>query len=330
MPRRKFSFSGFRGCELVLVVVDNITKIRVRIMHHIDHRMIIANLPANERARLTSRADAPALVRMAAHGSLIVLFGWAIAAGVPGWQLLLVPQGIVIIFLFTLLHESSHDTAFASPWLNAAVRTACGFAVFIPAIWFRYFHFAHHRHTHDPQNDPELASPKPETVWQYVKYLSGVPLWISMTGVLLRNASGRNRDDFVPQKAKGRVAREAQLTIAAYAALVMLSAFLGSALLFWTWLVPALLGQPFLRAYLLAEHTLCPHVASMLENTRTTFTNKLVRFLAWNMPYHAEHHAFPAVPFHKLPDFHLRVREHLVVTENGYVQFHKRMLSAFG
>ena len=24
-------------------------------------------------------------------------------------------------------------------------------------------------------------------------------------------------------------------------------------------------------------------------------------FLAWNMPYHAEHHAFPAVPFHNLP-----------------------------
>ena len=65
----------------------------------------------------------------------------------------------------------------------------------------------------------------------------------------------------------------------------------------------SLLGQPFLRAYLLAEHARCPHVANMLENTRTTFTTALVRLIAWNMPFHAEHHAYPAVPFHKLPRF---------------------------
>ena len=81
-----------------------------------------------------------------------------------------------------------------------------------------------------------------------------------------------------------------------------------------------LLGQPFLRAYLLAEHARCPHVANMLENTRTTFTTALVRLIAWNMPFHAEHHAYPAVPFHKLPRFHEFVRQHLRTTERGYVQ----------
>ena len=39
----------------------------------------------------------------------------------------------------------------------------------------------------------------------------------------------------------------------------------------------------------------------MLENSRTTYTNALVRFLAWNMPFHAEHHAWPSIPFHALP-----------------------------
>ena len=88
--------------------------------------------------------------------------------------------------------------------------------------------------------------------------------------------------------------------------------------------MPVLFGQPFLRAYLLAEHARCPHVANMLENTRTTFTTALVRFVAWNMPYHAEHHAYPAVPFHKLPRFHQIVRAHLRSTERGYVRFHRR------
>ena len=61
----------------------------------------------------------------------------------------------------------------------------------------------------------------------------------------------------------------------------------------------------------------------MFENTRTTFTNRAIRFLAWNMPYHAEHHAYPAVPFYKLPDFHELARAELKTTSDGYARFHQ-------
>jgi fatty acid desaturase len=37
------------------------------------------------------------------------------------------------------------------------------------------------------------------------------------------------------------------------------------------------------------------------------------------MPYHAEHHAYPAVPFHALPALHARVRERIEHLEPGYV-----------
>ncbi|MYF06606.1 MAG: fatty acid desaturase, partial [Rhodospirillaceae bacterium] len=49
-----------------------------------------------------------------------------------------------------------------------------------------------------------------------------------------------------------------------------------------------------------------------------TFTNRLVRFIAWNMPYHVEHHVYPAVPFHRLPAFHAVLRDRLSVTADGY------------
>jgi fatty acid desaturase len=55
-----------------------------------------------------------------------------------------------------------------------------------------------------------------------------------------------------------------------------------------------------------------------LENTRTTLTLPLVRLFAWNMPYHAEHHAYPAVPFHALPRLHARVRSRIEHVEPGY------------
>ena len=98
--------------------------------------------------------------------------------------------------------------------------------------------------------------------------------------------------------------------------------FRSDAALFY-WVLPVILGQPFLRAYLLAEHTGLPFVEDFWENTRTTLTGLPVRFLAWNMPFHAEHHANPAVPFHALPELHRREREKLKVVTPGYVAFHR-------
>ncbi|TGS93002.1 fatty acid desaturase, partial [Mesorhizobium sp. M8A.F.Ca.ET.213.01.1.1] len=100
------------------------------------------------------------------------LLGGLIAARVPLWPLLMLPQGILIVFLFTLLHETVHRTAFETQWLNDAVARLCSLAIALPADWFRYFHFAHHRFTQDPDNDPELAFPKPETLRQYIVHVS--------------------------------------------------------------------------------------------------------------------------------------------------------------
>jgi len=291
-------------------------------MAEIDHRAIITRLSPEERNLLTAKADQPGFLRLAIHGGLVVVFGCLIALRVPCWPLLIVPQGVLIVFLFTLLHESIHDTAFETPWLNRAASFVSGFLILLPPVWFRYFHFAHHRYTHDPDNDPELTTPKPETVGRYLLYLSGIPYWTGMARVIFTNAAGKNRDAYVPEKGRPKIRSEARVFLILYALLLLASLAARSDILLWAWIVPALVGQPFLRAYLLAEHTRCPHVANMLENTRTTFTTRLVRFFAWNMPYHAEHHAYPTVPFHQLPRFHAIVAAHLRSTEKGYVRFH--------
>ncbi|MBO6717027.1 MAG: fatty acid desaturase [Rhizobiaceae bacterium] len=290
-----------------------------------DHRAIIAALSHEDRQVITAKSDLPGLVRFGIHFGLVLALGSWIAAGGAYWQLLLVPQGILIAFLFTPLHEAIHDTAFRTPLLNRAVSWIAGTLLFLPPLWFRYFHFAHHRHTHDPDNDPELLTPKPKTVRDYAIYLSGFPYYRGMAQTLAANAMGTAQDRYVPPKGKRKMVAETRLLLGVYATLLVASLAAGSAVLVWVWLVPLLLGQPFLRAYLLAEHTLCPHVADMFTNTRTTFTNRLVRFLAWNMPYHAEHHAYPGVPFHQLPRFHAMVREHLRTTENGYRRFHAKL-----
>lgn len=293
-----------------------------------NHKQLIASLSDDVRSELTQKCDKAGLLNLATHAIALTVTSVWIANGFAGWQLVLLIQGIMLVFLFTLQHETSHFTAFNSAYLNKLVGWVCGILLCMPPNWFRFFHLAHHRHTHDPKHDPELAGSSNNSPAQFVWTVSGIPIWRFQIGILFKNAFGNPDYEYVPTSAIQKIKREARLIIVLYAAVFAISLAASSLILIWLWLLPVLLGQPFLRLYLMAEHGRCPHVANMLENTRTTYTNRLVRWLAWNMPYHAEHHAYPSVPFHQLPKFHEVAKEHLQITENGYIQFQSGTIQA--
>jgi fatty acid desaturase len=278
-----------------------------------------------DRAALTCRSDRAGLAHLAGHLGAIGLTSAIIMAGGPGWWLALPVQGVLLVFLFTLEHECTHKTPFASGWLNEAVGLACGAVLVLPFTWFRYFHLAHHKWTNLPGQDPELEGKPIRTRADWLWQVSGLPYWRSEIALLLRLAQGQEAPAWLPEGARARAGAEARALIVLYAFLAL--SLLWSPAALWLWLVPVLLGQPVLRLYLLAEHGDCPQVADMLANSRTTFTGPLVRFLAWNMPYHAEHHLWPAVPFQHLPALHTRIRGHLGVTAAGYAAFTRDYLS---
>ena len=295
-------------------------------MSQITHKTIVASLKPEVRKALLERSDAAGIKQAAKHFCLIIICGLYIYFNLPLWQLALVAQGILLIFLFTALHETIHGTAFKTPWLNSATAHFSGFIIFLPAGWFKQFHFAHHRHTNLPELDPELSEPKPRTFIQYCKYLSGIPVWVFHVKTLFINALAKNDDSFVAKNHRNQITKESRMYLLGYILLTVVSFIGDSTILLWLWIIPIILGQPFLRAYLLAEHTLCPEVNNMLLNTRTTMTIFFIRFIAWNMPYHVEHHTLPSIPFYKLPQFHQHLKDHLNVLENGYIEFHKKML----
>ena len=286
-----------------------------------DHR----KLPPALAEGLREKSDAPGLRHLAGHLGLIVLCGVWIGTGAPLWWLVIPVQGVLICFLFTLEHECTHATPFASARLSDWVGRLCGFLILNPFLWFRYFHFAHHRFTNLPGKDPELAGPKPETRAAWTWHVSGLPYWGASLALMVRLVLGREEAPYLPPRALPRIGREARWMAVLY--LLAALSLLVTPLLFWIWLLPVLLAQPALRLYLLAEHGDCPQVANMLDNTRTTFTTGIVRFLAWNMPYHTEHHVFPDVPFHQLPALHARMKEELRVTAPGYAAFTRDYLA---
>lgn len=287
----------------------------------IDHKAFLMSLSSDEKDRLTEKRNLAGLKHLVGHAGLILVLGALIAAKLPFWWLLMVPQGIAIAFLFTLQHECTHKTPFENEALNEWVGWAAGVAIFQPFLWFRYFHLAHHRHTNIPGQDPELAGEaKPENWNEMLWHLSCLGYWRDKVLLFRSNAIGRFEDPYLPKSTHGRLRQEARRMLVLYSVLAVFALFVWPTLI-WVWLLPLAFGFPVLRLYLLAEHGRCAKVVNMFENTRTTFTNVVVRFLAWNMPYHVEHHVYPQVPFYRLAEFHRVVQNHLRCTSDGYREF---------
>ena len=277
---------------------------------------------------LVERSDRKGLVHLALHVLTIAAAGAIYASAFDtAWMF---PAawlyGTTLVFLFAPLHETVHYTAFRSRWLNRAVSSVCGWILVLPPRYFRAFHLEHHRYTQDSERDPELAVAPPATRYDYLWRVSGLEYWTSRIRTTLVHAAGRVTEPYITPSERTAVVREARLYLASYAALAAVSTAAGSAAVLWFWLVPVVLGQPMLRLYLLAEHTGCPMVPDMLANSRTVHTNAIVRFLAWNMPYHAEHHAYAAIPFHALPRAHAALGPYVRVQSQGYARVHRELI----
>lgn len=279
-------------------------------------------LTREELTRLMERADGPALARIAWHlGVLIATGGLILALRGTAWVIPLVAvHGYALAFLFCPFHECAHRTAFRTRWLNVAVGRLTGVLTFRPYDNYRVYHWEHHRFTQDPERDPELQFPKPASPAGYVLTLTGLPYLRRRLADMLVLATGRAERPWMPVSEHRRLIAEARAQLAIYAAAAAVSVALGSPALLLVWLLPFLVGQAFLQPYLLAEHTGCGHTRDSFANTRTTLASALVRLFAWNMPYHAEHHAYPAVPFHALPRLHARVHDRLANVEHGYLR----------
>lgn len=277
---------------------------------------------------LSERSDAKGLARLASHALALVASGALVTAAAGTLWLLpaMLVHGIILVFLFSPLHETVHYTAFRDRRINQAVAWVCGAVLMLPPEYFRAFHFGHHRDTQDPARDPELIQPKPRTLRDYLLVLSGLPYWRERIATTLRHAAGRIEQPFIPRRRHTAVIREARVLLAIYGAVAVLSILAESTVALTLWVTPVILAQPALRGFLLAEHTGCPLVPEMLENSRTTMTNAIVRWLTWNMGYHAEHHAYPALPFHALPKAHGLLAERIAVQAPGYLSVHRGLV----
>jgi len=293
-----------------------------------------AIISAAELAQLQKRSDARGLVRFAGHLLVIAGTGALYASTIQrhisvAWQALAgVAFGFTLVTMFAAMHEAVHRTAFKSQRLNDAFGFIAGVLSFYNSTFYRPYHGWHHRFTQLPGKDPELEDRKPVNLTDYALQMSGLPWWLGKFRTHFSIALGRTAQyPFLTEHSAPLVVRSVRAQLAIYGVAAAASVALGYPYFVVYWLVPVALGQPLLRIILLAEHGGCTEDDNPLTNTRTTLTILPVRFLMWEMPYHAEHHRYPAIPFFALARTHRELGPHLLhVARHGYTGVHLKFL----
>ncbi len=234
--------------------------------------------------------------------------------------------GAVWATLFAPFHECTHLTAFRSRRLDAIGAWLTGIPFGMAPAVYREFHFAHHRFTHDPAKDPEIAGtpqlsnwPCTPRAWLYA--VSGLWLLQQKFQLMFRLALSSTAQAKLPPpwdepELRSRFIWESRVVALAWLTLALM-ALLGVRGAGWILfaLIPC---HAFQAIWLTTEHTGLPHEGTILIRTRTMQTAPFIRWWLWNMNYHAEHHAWPAVPWHALPGLHERVADYLEHESAGY------------
>ena len=294
-----------------------------------------ASIPRKRMKELMKRSDEPATRDTLLWLGLMLVFG---GLGVYFWGTwLAVPFFLAYGVLYgsggdSRWHECGHGTAFKTAWKNDLVYQIASFMMMRnPAIW-RWSHARHHTDTIIVGRDPEIVAMRPPKIFKILLNFFGLVDVMQACAQMVKHASGsmtEDEKDFVPQSEWPKVYRVARIWLAIYAVTLLACVAMNS-------ILPALfIGLP--RLYGAWHHLLCglTQHAGLAEdvldhrlNSRTVYMNPISRFIYWNMNYHIEHHMFPMVPYHALPELHNELRADFPKPYAGFWNAYKEIVPA--
>ena len=273
-------------------------------------------VPREIMRQLLVRRDGPAIRDTILWFALIISTGYATYRLWGTWWAILPYTIYAILYASTSdsrWHEAGHGTAFKTDWMNNALYEIASFMVMRESVVWRWSHNRHHSDTIIVGRDPEIAIPRPPDLKAIVMTFFNVRSYINYFRAIVRHSAGRMSADektFIPATEFSRVYRTARIYAAIYVAVIALSIYERSVLplmlvgftnFFGTWLMPI---------YGFTQHAgLAENVLDHRLNCRTVYMNPIHRYLYWNMNYHVEHHMFPLVPYHALPQLHMAVKD---------------------
>jgi fatty acid desaturase len=293
-------------------------------------------MPRKRMKELMERSDGPAI-----RDTLIWLVAF-ISFGIGGYVFWSTWWAVPFFFCYGVLygsssdsrwHECGHGTAFKTRWMNDVVyQIACFMIMREPTIW-RWSHTRHHTDTIIVGRDPEIAAMRPPAMLRILSNIFAVAHVCATTKSILLHATGRLSADeasFVPETERHKVFRVARIWLAIHLAVIALALSLQSWLpLIYVGVLPTMYGGWLTIYFGISQHAgLADNVLDHRLNTRTIYMNQIFRFVYWNMNYHVEHHMFPMVPYHRLPDLHEAVKADLPKPYGSTIEAYREIIPA--
>jgi fatty acid desaturase len=292
-------------------------------------------IPRKRMKELMRRSDQPAI-----RDTVVWLGSMALFGGLGAWiwgSWWCVPFFAAYGVLYgsasdSRWHECGHGTAFRTRWMNDVVYHIASFMIMRePTVW-RWSHTRHHTDTLIVGRDPEIVVMRPPRLAKVIANFFGlVDVPVAFYHMSL-HAAGRLTEEektFIPEMERAKVFRIARIWLAIYAATGAACLAMGS-------ILPAMvIGLP--RLYGAWHHVLCgiTQHAGLAEdtldhrlNSRTVHMNPVSRFVYWNMNYHVEHHMFPMVPYHALPQLHEAMKDDCPPAYGGLWEAYREIVPA--
>ncbi|WP_248920121.1 fatty acid desaturase family protein [Pseudomonas entomophila] len=240
----------------------------------------------------------------------------------------LLVAGLATVQLYLILHEALHGATSDNRRLNDIIGHFNGWLIALPFLVRRRFHMAHHTWTAHPLNDPEnrgmierfaVMTKKQERTLEFM-WKHWLPM-IAVNHFLLNWRApfiARAQGDDSPRILKEiRFARLYLLGYLVVAVAAWAFGHLADLALFYLiiWLFLALIVE----LVNLPHHAEAPLLAKdgerlqFWEQDRVSHDCKSVpvwsRFVILNFNLHIVHHAFPSVPWYRLPEAHRMLHE---------------------
>lgn len=233
-------------------------------------------------------------------------------------------------------HEAIHRLLFSHRLLNDLIgHHVCGAAILTPAT-YRLYHFKHHREL-GREEDPDFPGYTrfPASRWGVIRFLLANLLGLGVVSRFL--AETRSAIHPAPDRRAYHETRGWRVALRAWGAVAVVQVGLAAAFVlsggspgefgvFWV-LPEVTLTRTLMAIRLMGEHTSrgegYPNETRYLVTLSCPWWERLL-FAPLGFNYHAEHHLFPAVPWHRLGALHQRLRSlpdyrQLVEIRPGYL-----------
>jgi Na+-transporting NADH:ubiquinone oxidoreductase subunit F len=292
-------------------------------------------IPRQQMKELMKRSNGPALRDTAIWLTLLIATG---VAGCLFWgSWICIPFLLCYGVLYASAsgsrwHESNHGTAFKTPWLNDALYYLSSFMNLKEPTYWRWSHARHHTDTIIAGRDREIAAMRPPDALRLIANVIGLTDFATVFPSLMRHAVGSLTEEemtFIPPSEIRRVTLEARIFLGIYALVVAFAIVIGSWLPVVLIILPTVYGRWLASIVSLTEHAgLAENVLDHRLNSRTVLANPFMRFIQSNMNFHVEHHMFPMVPYHALPQLHALLRDDMPAPSPSLLGAYREILPA--